>query len=154
MPQMRTPLERRFWSKVDVCGSCECWPWQASRHKQGYGWFRYQGRMHLAHRIAYMLSTSADPADAVILHVCDNPECCNPAHLRAGTQQDNIADMDAKGRRPAGEFAPQAKLTNSQAQDIRRLYRQGRYNQPQLARLFGVDASQVSRIITGQAYRI
>ena len=46
-----------------------------------------------------MLSVGAIPKGAYICHRCDNPKCCNPAHLWAGTQADNVADMIAKGRR-------------------------------------------------------
>jgi hypothetical protein len=33
-----------------------------------------------------------------VLHHCDNPPCCNPLHLYAGTQRQNIHDAIARGR--------------------------------------------------------
>ena len=33
------------------------------------------------------------------MHTCDVTRCCNPAHLRLGTQSENIRDAYAKGRR-------------------------------------------------------
>lgn len=33
-----------------------------------------------------------------VLHTCDNPPCCNPAHLYRGTALDNARDRDTRGR--------------------------------------------------------
>lgn len=52
----------------------------------------------LAHRFSYELATGEDITGLFVLHSCDNPPCCNPAHLRVGTQKDNMADARAKGR--------------------------------------------------------
>lgn len=104
-----------FWTKVQRRGAGECWPWLGYRDSNGYG--RY-GRL-LAHRIAFALATGDQASGFAICHSCDSPPCCNPAHLWKGTQADNVADMDNKGRgrrQPRrGELSNKAKLTAEQA---------------------------------------
>lgn len=93
----RLPLAERFWTWVDKRDPDECWEWQGSRNKQHYGRVMANGRVQLAHRLAYELAHGAVP-EQLILHACDNPPCVNPAHLFPGSQADNVRDMIAKGR--------------------------------------------------------
>lgn len=95
-----TPDEvQRFWSKVDKSGGADaCWLWTASRVTSGYGCFGIKRRLHGAHRIAWVLANVAIPGALHVCHRCDNPACCNPAHLFLGTREDNMRDKVAKGR--------------------------------------------------------
>ena len=106
----------RFWSKVDRRRSEECWPWTGRRSDRGYGQFATSEKNIRAHRYALELSGVMVPADSVVMHVCDNPPCCNPAHLRVGTALDNNRDMVAKGRavRLRGAANHNTKLTTEQ----------------------------------------
>lgn len=65
--------EARFWEKVNKRGSHECWEWQACRDTKGYGYFKLNGSMYLAHRIAFVV-TNGD-TELLILHDCDKPSC-------------------------------------------------------------------------------
>lgn len=97
----------RFWAKVVIVplSPDECWIWTAATEEKGYGRFRCGGLMRQAHRIAYMLDRGYWPrSDRMILHSCDTPGCCNPAHLREGTAEENNAEMVAKGRNRWGKF--------------------------------------------------
>ena len=77
-----------------------CLEWTGALSSAGYGQIWVNGRQVGAHRLAWTLSVGPlTKADIVRHYVCDNPPCCEPTHLRVGTQADNIADMDAKGRR-------------------------------------------------------
>lgn len=87
---------QQFWSKVDKSG--ECWIWLGSKTQGGYGLFRFSGKRAYAHRFTYELTHGSIPDGLHICHTCDNPSCCNPAHLWAGTPVDNMADRDRKGR--------------------------------------------------------
>lgn len=110
----RQGMPERFWSKVDAsAGESQCWPWTASRNEAGYGWFQIGGKMRRAHTIAYRLTKGDPPEGHIIRHVCDNPPCCNPAHLVSGTKKDNALDASERGRyRPRhGENNPRAFLT-------------------------------------------
>ena len=159
-------LHETFWSKVDVRGPAECWPWLGAASR-GYGtfWLRsgliegapqgMQGRMHLATRVAWWLHASQWPGAMDVCHTCDNPPCCNPAHLWLGTTAENIADASSKGRMsrqgaPAGESNPGHKLTDEQVEQIRRRYAAGGITQTDLGRLYGVDQALVSRIVNNK----
>ena len=86
----------RFWSKVEKTDGC--WIWMASRDPKGYGTFGFEGRVHKAHRVAYILAFGEVPNGAHVLHSCDNPHCVNPSHLRPGTHTDNMQDKVLRGR--------------------------------------------------------
>jgi hypothetical protein len=92
---------RKFWRRVRK--GAECWKWTGPINSMGgYGMMnlRCVGRGPApAHRVAYTIVKGAIPEGLCVMHTCDNPPCVNPDHLVLGTHQDNMADMDAKGRR-------------------------------------------------------
>jgi len=90
----------RFWEKVDVSsGVGSCWPWTGARDPNGYGRFAIgKDRSDKASRIAFRLVHGSIPGGLYVLHDCDNPPCCNPAHLYAGTQRQNVHDAMRRGR--------------------------------------------------------
>lgn len=92
---------KRFWSRVGRGDDGECWLWLGASNRGGYGVFnipRIRPGPLAAHRVAYAVAHGRLPAGRVVMHICDNPPCVNPTHLRLGTQQENQRDMIAKGR--------------------------------------------------------
>ncbi len=94
-----------FWERVDQTGGPDaCWPWTGYIHPNGYGWVTWQSRREGTHRVAWALAADDEiprgkAKDALyVIHSCDNPPCCNPKHLRRGTQADNMHDRDSRGR--------------------------------------------------------
>lgn len=105
MPEFEESDLARFHARVRT--SDGCWLWAGEITSAGYGQFSLYRRSLtggrdrlrlLAHRVAYALAHEEDPGNAVVRHRCDNPPCCNPAHLETGTQAQNIADALARGR--------------------------------------------------------
>lgn len=137
----------RFWNKVKRGGSNECWPWTGSRDHDGRGQFAMHDKSPFrAPRIAWMITRGPIPDGMCVLHKCDNPPCCNPAHYFLGTQLDNIQDMIAKGRNSTkGYFQP--KLTTSQVIEIRARYAAGGISMKALGLSYGVCASVVHHIV-------
>lgn len=91
----------RFWSKVNIGNPNECWEWGSSRNKKGYGQFTLYDRKSFnvkAHRMAWEVTNGKIPDGLFVCHHCDNPPCCNPAHLFVGTNSDNMKDASSKGR--------------------------------------------------------
>jgi hypothetical protein len=50
-----------------------------------------------------------------VLHRCDNPPCCNPAHLFIGDAEDNSKDMWTKSRGVA--FPESQQIAEAEATD-------------------------------------
>jgi hypothetical protein len=87
----------RFWSKIDVRGPEECWPWKATVNRSGHGRFFLNGKLESAHRVAFFIHHGKLPASCSCHH-CDNPPCCNFKHLFDGTKSENAIDSVKKGR--------------------------------------------------------
>lgn len=97
-----TALAERFWQKVQVGASDECWPWIASIRPDGYGGFGVGQSTHLPHRIAYELARGPIPDGLVLDHLCHNPNecaggrgcqhrrCVNPRHLEPVEFVENV----------------------------------------------------------------
>lgn len=95
-------------AEYDLNSGCWLWPYfrprPTAKGNLSYGEFVLNGRRSAAHRAAYEAFIGPIPAGLNVLHKCDVPQCCNPAHLFVGTATDNMRDMQRKGRgiRPGG----------------------------------------------------
>lgn len=176
MPKPTIPLGHpdfmvRFWSKVDkISGPMHptlgrCWVWTGGRFRFGYGKVCSAKKKLLAHRLAWKDFAGAIPDGLCVLHNCDNPPCVNPAHLFLGTQADNNADRDAKGRQVAlrgdrhhlrvnpeqiirGESHGRSKLTDAKVRAIRLAIG----SHVMVGREFGVSESTIALIRKGRIW--
>ena len=130
-----------FWSKVKKLDN-GCWQWQGAM-TFGYGVVCKikNGKDMKAHQVAFWLANN-EWANNYVLHSCDNKSCVNPSHLRDGTHLDNVKDAIDRMRYKYGENVHSAKITNDQANEIR----QSTKSNKELAMIFGVHGSTISRI--------
>ena len=157
----------RFMSMVDMNGPIhpefgQCWIWTGARlpFKLDYGVFTIGRRegMRRAHRFIWEATYGVIPDGLQVLHRCDRAHCVNPQHLFLGTQQDNMDDMNQKGRGACGddvaskgEDNPKAKLTDEDVKEIRRL--RPVMSLTQLANRFNVHVCTIKRIMNGRRWR-
>ena len=156
LPVLDGKTAERFWSKVARGAPNECWPWLGSKKKSrdSYGHFKIRSYWTVtASRVAYAIGYGEEPGESSILHHCDNPPCCNPAHLYPGTTKDNSEDMVKRGRARNGMRKGSSnganKLTARAVYDIWRCIRRGQ-NNCQIGRRFGVHHSTISVIRLGK----
>jgi hypothetical protein len=121
--------------------------WTGARRNSGHGLITINNRTMSTHRVAYELEHGPIPRGMCVLHRCDNPPCCNVAHLFVGTKTDNNVDRDSKLR-----FS--SRLSAEQVQDIRSRITTVRGSQAALAREFGVSRATISMIATGVTWRM
>lgn len=172
-----SPVEERFWAKVDKSPHPKgCWVW--TRYKYlGYGQFGIGRKLMLAHRFAFSNTKGAIPKGLLVCHSCDNPPCCNPDHLFLGTQADNIRDAVSKNRMatgdrsgarthperlprgnrngarlhperlPRGESNGYAKLTTSSVLKIREKYAAENISQRALGMIYGVSQNAIKDVL-------
>jgi hypothetical protein len=132
-----------FWSLVDQSGGPHaCWPWTRSRVgvRKEYGVFHWNG-FGRAHCAAYYFATGR--RSKTICHTCDNPICCNPRHLYAGTQNSNMQDMARRNRTCS-------KLTYD---DVRVILEELHVSGPIMAWRMGVTRTAINRIRRGGTWK-
>ena len=137
-------MAARFQEKLDATGGLDaCWPWLGATVGKGYGHLGVGPRMVKAHRIALELKLGRPLLPGMnSLHRCDNPPCCNPAHLFEGTNADNVSDMVAKNRQPA-QMRPRAECRNGHPRDEQLTYR--RPNGDRYCRACATDRQRARR---------
>lgn len=145
-----------FWSRVDKsAGPDGCWPWTGKRTRGGYGVAHHAGKTRAASRVALVFTVGELDRGMFACHRCDNPICCNPAHLFAGTAADNNADKMAKGRhsghsgRPA---KPPARLSEG-AVLLDRWRCERRWSHTDVGRALGVSHVSARHYVSGDGCR-
>ena len=146
--------ENNFYKYLNIPNNKdECMEWTGAKHTFGYGIFR---KHILAHRFSYQHFIGGIGNGMSVLHKCDNPACVNPDHLFLGNQKDNIQDMMNKkiGKFPGspGERHHKHKLTRKNIEEIKDKLNLG-VKQKEIAKIYSIDSSQISRINTGKTWR-
>ena len=149
---MNTKLGKRFWSKVDIKSDDECWNFKGAK-SNGYGYFKIDKRNHPAHRIAWDLFYCLKvPPKGFICHHCDNPPCCNPAHLYLGTHATNMLDVTNRNK---STKLKQKTLCSGEVWLIRKLMipignsktkRKYKFSGALVSKMFKVDQSTIHNI--------
>lgn len=156
-----TAATERVWGHVDRRGPDDCWPWTGARRVVPgfeYGTISeiIDGRRRLrpAHVVAWEAVNGPMPPGMCGLHSCDNPPCCNPAHVFPGTKGQNNADRDRKGRHRAllGSAHGRAKLTENAVASCRTRVAAGERIRD-LAREFGVSRVAMTNAVRGKTWR-
>jgi hypothetical protein len=146
----------------------DCLVWTGTRHRQGYGLTKQDGRTRRAHRVAWELEHGqAVPPGLLVCHSCDNPPCVRAAHLFLGTMRDNRRDAMTKGRTatgarhgsrtrpdrvPRGQRNGLAKIKDVELPTIRDRIAAGESNAA-IAKDYGVVPGAIWNIRTGATHR-
>lgn len=84
--------------KYHVNTASGCYEWTAAIQSRGHGAVWFEGRVRLAHRVAWVLEHGRWPAaDKVLDHICNNRRCVNVEHLRELTNGQNIQRAYPRG---------------------------------------------------------
>lgn len=92
-------FKERFWAKVTKTETC--WNWTGAK-VNGYGVVKRHTVQGQAHRYSYEMAKGPIPEGLFIDHICRNPSCVNPDHLRPVTQKQNRENLSQAGRTASG----------------------------------------------------
>lgn len=125
----------------------------ASRTRYGYGQFVWRAVSTsplIASRAAFFFTHGYWPQE--VRHSCDNPPCCNPAHLGDGDHLDNMLEAAERGRMANCEGHAKARLT---AEDVRAIRsRAARGETLESIQIdYGLSVGYVSRIVARKRWR-
>ena len=147
--QMKKTVEQTFWEHVLFpTVESSCWLWTGII-VNGYGQIR-RGRKkvkrYYAHRVSWEIHNNRYAGIFDVMHSCDNPLCVNPDHLSLGTRLENIVDAKNKGRMKGGI------LSHVNVENIRKMYSTNKKTQSQIAEIYSVSPSMVSRVVNGERW--
>lgn len=146
-------LKARLLSYTYECED-DCWHCLAGGKSAKYGKIWYRGRVIDNHIASWIAHNGQVPEGKFVLHTCDYKRCINPDHLFLGTQQTNIDDMIAKGRKASqlGSNHGQALLNENKVVAIKRMLDEGEYTIKELADKFKVHPTTIGSIKAGRTW--
>ena len=116
----------RFWSKVDIREQDQCWDWQLTPTKHGYGLFAAGGTLHRCTRFVWIhsggLYSKEITGNLRITTSCGNKMCCNPKHMKLNSQQEVWDRIREAGTMTVGSKHKMSKLTEADVLNIRARY--------------------------------
>lgn len=117
-PKPKEDAKQYILARIKISGN-GCWEWQKSKNA-GYGRMMRNGESWPAHAYSYAAFLGQIPNGLQVNHKCHNRCCVNPEHLYAGTQKQNVLDMNLAGRRnqAIGERGGNSKITEDIAKQI------------------------------------
>lgn len=140
--------------KYTVVDDNNCWIWQGSKHRQGYGNLNYKRIPSLAHRVSWMVHKGDIPEGVKVCHKCDITSCVNPDHLFLGTQKENVSDAIQKGKYSNRLIGKRRnKLNHEQVQEIKKLHCDG-INRKDLEIKFSVSKTCIAKILTNRSWNV
>jgi hypothetical protein len=117
---------------------------------QNYHSIRRDGKSWLLHRWIFYINHGYAPISEV-MHICNNTDCINPLHLKAGTREENEAHKIISGRSLKGEKNPMSKLSFRDVSKIKNLlYNCKRGDIIKLAKEYDVSSATISLIKYGK----
>lgn len=113
---------KKLYEKNVIKNGEYCWRWKGNIAKNGYATMCFEGKKGSAHRFSWIIHYGDIPKGYSVLHKCDCRHCTNPEHLKLGTHQDNMDDMNSKGYKKVlrGEECPWTNLTNKKVAKIKK----------------------------------
>jgi hypothetical protein len=143
-----------FWKRIDKKEDIFCWNWLGPVNKDGYGRAKFGNEYGYVHRLSLKYHfPDLNLQKKVVMHICDNPKCCNPRHLLVGTHADNQADKYKKNRQAKGEKNGMSFLTEEKVLEIREKYKKGDITYKQLAKEYGVCKDTMQKAIRGISWK-
>lgn len=141
---------------------CKIWHLPPRSGPYPTAWINGRERRLCRYVLALKLGRPITPGH-VARHTCDDPMCVSEGHLVEGTHAENTADMVKKGRAPwqtgklvtpvtTGSAHGQAKITEEDVLEIRRMGREKTLSQREIGVIYGIAQPTVSAIIRRQIW--
>jgi hypothetical protein len=126
-------------TQYNVEGEKNCWVWQRSKDRDGYGRITHERRRRQAHVVYYEHFVGPLEKGKVLDHLCRRRDCVNPSHLEPVT---NLVNVRRSNR---------TKLREEQVQTIKQLLPQ--HSDRQIADMFMVSPQLVRAIRVGRSWK-
>jgi hypothetical protein len=125
-----------------------CINWNGSISDDGYGIISIFGKKMRTHILACEIKNLEHrPKDLVTRHLCGNRLCCNPEHLKFGTQLENSLDTLNQG------LNKKTTLTVDIVKDIKETYEKDNLSKEQRAEKYKISVKNLRMIELGYRWK-
>lgn len=153
---MPDTLRERYFSKVDVRGEDECWPYTGAVNVDRYPMIRDSSPPYTPiaiNRLAWIFGKGALPPTSRVRKCPVLPTCGNPQHLEL--EQTGRPKVSVPRQPPPqikGEQNPLAKLTDDSVRRIRSAEFSSPGDKARMASELGISPGLLSKVLKGERW--